>query len=145
MDKFTEDRINELREKKELAKLAGGKKKLEAQHKKGKLTARERIEYFLDDGSFHETTPLLGLEEGVPTDGMICGLGTVNGRAVSVYSQDPTVRGGSVGVWSGYRMYRTVERALQMGIPFVGLHDSPGGRLPKLTESKTDFISRINC
>ena len=137
MDKFTEDRIKELREKKELAKLAGGKKKLEAQHKKGKMTARERIEYFLDDGSFHEHSVLIGLEDGIPTDGLICGFGTVNGKDVSVYSQDATIRGGSVAVWGGYRMYKTVERALQMGIPFIGLHDSPGARLPKITESKT--------
>jgi acetyl-CoA carboxylase carboxyltransferase component len=137
MDKFTEDRINELREKKKAAKLGGGQKKLEAQRKKGRMTARERIEYFLDDGSFHEHSVLIGLEDGSPTDGIICGYGTVNGKKISVYSQDPTIRGGSVGVLSGYRMYKTVEKALQLGIPFVGLHDSPGARLPKLTESKT--------
>ena len=143
MDKFTEDRINELRLRKEKAKLAGGEKKIEAQHKKGRMTARERLAYLLDGGSFHEHGPLLGLEEGAPTDGMICGFGTINGRTVSVYSQDATIKGGSVGILSGYRMYKTVERALQMGVPFIGLHDSPGARLPKITESETALGLRM--
>ncbi len=137
MDKFTEDRIVELRLRKKKAKLGGGEKKIEAQHKKGRMTARERLEYLLDEGSLQENSILLGLEDGEAAGGLICGYGTINGRTVSVYSQDATIKGGSVGTMSGYKMYKTLEKALQMGIPFIGLHDSPGARLPKITESKT--------
>lgn len=137
MDKKVEDRIKQLREVKAAALKGGGEKKIEIQHKKGRMTARERLDYLLDDRSFTEFNMLLGYMDGAPGDGLVSGVGTVNGRKVCVYSQDPTVKGGSIGALHGYKMYRTVERALQMGIPLVGLHDSPGARLPKIKESKT--------
>ncbi|MFH0811805.1 MAG: acyl-CoA carboxylase subunit beta, partial [Pseudomonadota bacterium] len=137
MEMTTEDRIRELREAKEKALKGGGEEKIALQHQKGKLTARERIDYLLDKGSFVEFNLLLKHLEGAPGDGLISGCGTINGRTVFVYSQDPTVRGGSIGALHGYKMYKTVERALEMGVPFVGLHDSPGARLPKITEGQT--------
>ncbi|HDL07544.1 MAG TPA: methylmalonyl-CoA carboxyltransferase, partial [Desulfobacteraceae bacterium] len=137
MDEKTEKRIAQLREAKSKALMGGGEKKLEAQHKKGKMTARERLDYLLDPGSFHETNMLLGYLEGTPGDGLVCGFGTVNGRTICVYSQDATVKGGSIGAMHGYKMYKTAERALNLEVPLVGLHDSPGARLPKLGDSKT--------
>ncbi|MFW6236817.1 MAG: acyl-CoA carboxylase subunit beta, partial [Desulfosudaceae bacterium] len=70
----------------------------------------------------------------MPGDGLVCGSATINGRPVFVYSQDRTVRGGSIGVEHGYKMYRAAERALQMQVPLIGLHDSPGARLPSASE-----------
>ena len=132
-----EDRIKQLREIKENALKGGGEKKIAIQHQKGKLTARERIDYLLDEDSFVEFNMLLNHLEGTPGDGVVSGHGTISGRTVCVYSQDPTIRGGSIGALHGYKMYKTVEQALKIGVPLIGLHDSPGARLPNITESKT--------
>ena len=137
MDKLTEDRIKELREIKERILKGGGEKKQEAHRAKGKMTARDRINYLLDEGSFVEFNKMICYLEGDPCDGLINGYGTVNGRPICVYAQDATIRGGSVGMIHGFKMHMTVERAFNMRIPFVGLHDSPGARLPKLGESKS--------
>ncbi|MBL0716307.1 MAG: acyl-CoA carboxylase subunit beta [Desulfosarcina sp.] len=137
MDQNTKDRIKQLRESKNLALKGGGDKRIKIQHDKGKMTARERLDYLLDDRSFKEFNMLLGYLDGAPGDGLVSGVGSINGRTVCVYSQDSTVKGGSIGALHGYKMYKTVERALQMRVPLVGLHDSAGGRLPKITESKT--------
>ncbi|MBW2345278.1 MAG: acyl-CoA carboxylase subunit beta [Deltaproteobacteria bacterium] len=131
------DRIDQLKKIKEKALMAGGEAKIARQHEKGKLTARERLEYLLDPGSFVEFNMLLNHRETAPGDGIISGYGTVAGRVVCVYSQDVTVRGGSIGPLHGYKMYKTIDRALEMGVPLVGLLDSPGGRLPKINESET--------
>ena len=132
-----ESRIKQLREIRDRALKAGGEAKITAHREKGKLTARERIEYLLDNGSFVELNMLLNHLDGVPGDGIVCGHGTVDGRLICIYSQDTTVRGGSVGVLHGYKMYKTVEHAFQMGVPLVGLLDSPGARVPRITESKS--------
>ncbi|MCJ7595880.1 MAG: hypothetical protein MUO52_14030 [Desulfobacterales bacterium] len=137
MDRKAEDRISELRRIKEEVRRGGGEEKIARMHKKGKLTARERIDYLLDEGSFVEFNMLIGHLEGAPGDALICGHGTINGKMVCLYSQDATVRGGSIGAMHGYKMYKTVEQALNMGVPFIGLHDSPGMRLPNLAESKS--------
>ena len=137
MKNKTEDRIKQLREAKARALEGGGEKKIAAQHAKGKMSARERVDYLLDEGSFSEFHLLLGYLEGAPGDGVISGHGTINGRTVCVYSQDPTIKGGAIGTNHGHKMYKTVERALDMDVPFIGLHDSPGARLPKLGESKS--------
>ncbi|MBN1849591.1 MAG: acyl-CoA carboxylase subunit beta [Deltaproteobacteria bacterium] len=130
-------RIKQLREIKSKAIHGMNEEKIAIQHKKGKLTARERIEYLLDTGSFVEFNMILNHLETAPGDGIVCGHGKIDGRTVCIYSQDMTVRGGSIGPLHGYKMYRTVERALEMGVPLIGLHDSPGGRLPKISEAKT--------
>ena len=139
MDKFFKERIAQLREAKQTAVKGGGEKKLAAIREKGRMSARERIEYLMDEGSFFEYNMLLGYLEKTPGDGLICGHGTVNGKLVTVYSQDSTVKGGSIGGMHGYKMYKTVEKALEMGVPFIGLHDSPGARLPKIEDSKSVF------
>nr|HID59536.1 acyl-CoA carboxylase subunit beta [Desulfobacterales bacterium] len=131
------DRINQLRRLKERALLGGGKEKLDLLHQKGKLSARERLELLLDPGSFVEFNMLLNHLKNAPGDGVVAGYGTIKGRVVCVYAQDPTVLGGSIGALHGYKMYRTVERALEMGVPFIGLHDSPGARLPRPEEGQT--------
>lgn len=132
-----EDRIKELRELKAKALKGGGEKKIAMQHEKGKMTARERLDYLLDEGSFVEFQMLLCHLEAGAGDGLVSGYGTIDGRVVCVYSQDPTVKGGSIGGMHGYKMYRTMERALDMGVPLIGLHDSPGARLPDITTSKS--------
>ncbi|MDY6879702.1 MAG: acyl-CoA carboxylase subunit beta [Desulfatiglans sp.] len=137
MEVKAEARIKQLREIKEKALMGGGEKGIAAQHKKGRLTARERIDYLLDEGSFNEFNMLLSHLEGDPGDGVVSGYGTIDERVVCVYSQDSTIRGGSIGAFHGFKMHKTVERALNMKVPFIGLHDSPGARLPRITESKS--------
>ena len=138
MDDKYKQRIEHLRHVKQTSILGGGQDKLDKLHEQGKLTARERIDYLLDEGSFMEHNPIIGHREGMPADGLIAGHGKIHGRPVCVYSQDPTVKGGSIGPMHGFKMYRTVEWALEMGVPFIGLHESPGARIPDAT-SKNVF------
>lgn len=130
MDDKYRERIELLRQIKEAALLGGGETKIARHHEEGKLTARERLDCLLDEGSFIEHNLLVGHREGLPADGVAAGHGKIHGRPVCVYSQDATVRGGSIGGMHGFKMYRTVEWALQMGVPFIGLHESPGARIP---------------
>jgi len=119
------------------AHLGGGKKRIEAQHKKGKLTARERIHFLLDEGSFEEIGMLVthrstefGLEkEKYLGDGVITGYGSVNGRLVYVYAQDFTVFGGSLSEAHAEKICRIMDLAMQNGAPIVGLNDSGGARI----------------
>jgi len=134
MNELLQKRLNELRETRERVKKGGGEKKIEKQHAQGKMTARERIDELLDKESFFEINMLAGHAINQSSDGLVCGSGLIDNRLVFVYSQDRTVRGGSVGVEHGYKMYRTVERALEMKVPLIGLHDSPGARLPNSDE-----------
>jgi acetyl-CoA carboxylase carboxyltransferase component len=131
------DRIKNLKEIKEKILLGGGAQKIEKQHKAGKLTARERIGLLLDPGTFFEWNMLLGHAIKVPAEGIIAGTGMINGRSVCVFSQDATVLGGSMGHWHGFKMHRTIERALEMRVPIVGLFDSPGGRVEKSDDGGT--------
>jgi len=124
-------RIKRLRELRQAAILGGGQAKITKQHEKGKLTARERIDLLLDPGSFTELGMLALHDTGAYADGIIAGYGTIDGRLVSLFAQDATVAGGSIGPTHGLKMYRTVERALDMRVPFIGLYDSPGARTQK--------------
>jgi acetyl-CoA carboxylase carboxyltransferase component len=133
MDEKYKQRIDHLRQIKQMSVLGGGQDKLDKIRKRGKLTARERIEYLLDEGSFVEQNLINGHRENIPTDGLIAGYGKIHGRPVCVYSQDPTVSGGSIGPFGGFKMYRTIEWALNMGVPFIGLNESPGARIPDAT------------
>ena len=126
------EKINRLRQSRERARLGGGKEKVDRQHAKGRLTAQERIDHLLDPGSFVELNMLVGHAIEAPGDGIIAGHGTIDGKRVCIYAQDATVLGGSVGALHGNKMYKTVERALDMGVPFIGLHDSPGGRVLRM-------------
>ena len=129
-DKYTE-KIRRLREVKEKAAKGGGDEKIARLREQGKMTARERIEYLLDPGSFVELNPIIGHMEGTPADGLVAGYGTIEGRTVCIYSQDTTVKGGSIGPMHGFKMYRTIEWALEMRVPLIGIHDSPGARMPE--------------
>jgi propionyl-CoA carboxylase beta chain len=119
------------------AHLGGGKKRIEAQHKKGKLTARERIHFLMDEGSFEEIGMLVthrstefGLEkEKYLGDGVITGYGTVSGRLVYVYAQDFTVFGGSLSEAHAEKICRIMDLAMQNGAPVVGMNDSGGARI----------------
>jgi propionyl-CoA carboxylase beta chain len=119
------------------ARAGGGARRVESQHAKGKLTARERIDLLLDEGSFVETDKLavhratgFGLEaKKVPGDGVVTGWGTVDGRRVAVFSQDFTVFGGSLGEVFAEKIVKVMDLALRMGIPVVGINDSGGARI----------------
>ena len=130
MDPFLEKRLKELEEAREKVRQAGGPEKVAKHHAEGKLTARERVETLLDPNSLMEMNMLAGHALNVPGDGIVCGNGEIDGRPVFVYSQDRTVLGGSIGLEHGYKMYRTIERALEMRVPLIGLHEGPGARIP---------------
>ena len=134
-----EERIKKLKEIRSTAMLGGGREKIEKVHQKGKLTARERIDRLLDPGRFVEWNLLAGYDKGAPGDAIVAGYGTIEGRNICIYSQDPTVLGGSIGPLHGYKMYRTIERALDMRVPLVGLHDSPGARTARPEEGGGGF------
>jgi len=142
MGKEMEDRIAQLRELRAKAMLGGGPEKIDKQHQKGKLTARERLDLLLDAGSFVELNQMVGSAEGAPGDGIVSGHGTIDGRVVCIYSQDATVLGGSIGMLHGYKMYRTVEMAMDMGVPAIGLHDSPGARAARAGERGAELAPR---
>jgi len=123
--------------KREQSKLGGGVERIESQHKKGKLTARERIELLLDRGSFEEIDALVrhrstdfGMEKlHYPGDGVITGYGTVNGRLIFVFSQDFTVFGGSLSETHAEKICKVMDMAMKNGAPMIGLNDSGGARI----------------
>ncbi|HET7897770.1 MAG TPA: carboxyl transferase domain-containing protein, partial [Flavisolibacter sp.] len=129
-------KVEILREKIERGKLGGGVERIDAQHKKGKLTARERIQMLMDPGSFEEVGALVthrtkdfGMEEQLYYgDGVITGYGTVNGRLVYVFAQDFTVFGGALSETHAEKIWRIMDTAIKCGAPMVGLNDSGGAR-----------------
>ena len=131
------DKIKELKEKQELAKLGGGEKRIESQHSKGKLTARERIALLMDEGSFEEIGMFVthrsqefGLDrQKFLGDGVITGYGTINGRTVYVFAQDFTVFGGSLAEMHAKKIVRIMDLAMENGAPLIGLNDSGGARI----------------
>lgn len=132
-----DDRIKELEGKIREAKLGGGEKRIESQHAKGKLTARERVDLLLDEGSFEEMGMLVthrsvnfGLDKTqYYGDGVITGYGTIDGRLVYVFSQDFTVLGGSLAEAHAEKICRIMDLAMQNGAPVIGLNDSGGARI----------------
>ncbi|NMG15014.1 acyl-CoA carboxylase subunit beta [Aromatoleum bremense] len=137
------DIIRQLREKREAARLGGGQRRIDAQHAKGKLTARERIELLLDEGSFeewdmykeHRCTDFDMADERVPGDGVVTGYGTVNGRLVFVFSQDFTVFGGSLSETHAQKICKIMDHAMKVGAPVIGLNDSGGARIQEGVDS----------
>ncbi len=131
------ERLTELERRKEEARHAGSSDAVDKQHARGKMTARERVEYLLDDGSFQELDLLarhrasgMGLEARRPyTDGVITGFGTIDGRKVCVFSQDFTVFGGSLGEVFGEKIHKLMDLAVSIGVPVVGINDSGGARI----------------
>ena len=131
------DIVDMLEAKRAQARLGGGEKRIEAQHRRGKLTARERLDVLLDEGSFEEYDMFVehrcadfGMEaQRIPGDGVVTGHGTVNGRLVFVFSQDFTVFGGSLSEAHAEKICKVMDRAMKVGAPVVGLNDSGGARI----------------
>jgi acetyl-CoA carboxylase carboxyltransferase component len=132
-----QDKINELIKLREEAKLGGGQKRIDSQHKKGKFTARERIEMLLDEKSFEEFDMFVshrcidfGLEkETYLSDGVVTGYGTIDGRLVYVFSQDFTVFGGSLSEMFAAKICKVMDMAMKTGAPVIGINDSGGARI----------------
>jgi len=131
-----QERIEQLAKRKEEALHAGSERSVERQHAKGKLLARERIEYLLDPGSFHELDMLARhrvapelIEERPYTDGVITGWGTIDGRKVFIFSQDFTVFGGALGEVFAEKIHKVMDLALSVGAPLIGLNDGAGARI----------------
>ena len=141
------DILHELEDRRAGARLGGGQKRIDAQHAKGKLTARERIELLLDDGSFEEYDMFVahrctdfGMENNRPYgDGVITGWGTINGRMVYVFSQDFTVLGGSVSATHAQKICKIMDMAMQNGAPVIGLNDSGGARIQEGVDSLAGY------
>ena len=163
------DILSELEERREDARLGGGQKRIDAQHARGKLTARERIELLLDEGSFEEFDTFVahrctdfGMEKQRPAgDGVVTGWGTINGRMVYLFSQDFTVFGGSLSETHAQKICKIMDMAMQNGAPVIGLTDSGGARIqegvdalagytdirpevPYGTRSRIDFLCSAN-
>src|SRR6476619_4104949 len=131
------NRLEELRLRHAAAEQGGGEERLRRQHEAGKLSARERIELLLDDGSFEELDKLVthrcrdfGMEEQlVPGDGVVTGSGRIDGRPVYAFAQDFTVFGGSLSETNAAKIVKIMDLAMKMGAPIVGLNDSGGARI----------------
>ncbi|MCP4934533.1 MAG: acyl-CoA carboxylase subunit beta [bacterium] len=135
--------VQRLEEKRAAAKLGGGQVRVDKQHAKGKLTARERIELLLDPGSFEEWDMFVehrctdfGMDENkVPGDGVVIGYGTICGRLVFIYSQDFTVFGGSLSSAHADKICKIYKQAIKVGAPVIGVNDSGGARIQEGVES----------
>jgi acetyl-CoA carboxylase carboxyltransferase component len=139
------DILQELETRRADARMGGGQKRIDAQHARGKLTARERVELLLDEGSFEEYDMFVthrctdfGMEKNRPAgDGVVTGWGTINGRMVYVFSQDFTVLGGSVSATHAMKICKIMDMAMQNGAPVIGINDSGGARIQE------DFAKNI--
>jgi len=129
--------IAELEKRREAARMGGGQKRIDAQHSKGRLTARERLDVLLDEGSFEELDMYVehnctdfGMEATkIPGDGVVTGSGTINGRLVFVFSQDFTVFGGSLSERHAQKICKVMDNAMKVGAPVIGINDSGGARI----------------
>ncbi len=132
-----QDTLTQLEKKREIVRLGGGQRRIDTQHKKGKLTARERLDILLDPDSFEEYDMFVehrcvdfGMEDQkISGDGVIVGSGTVNGRLVFVFSQDFTVFGGSLSETHAEKICKVMDMAMKVGAPIIGLNDSGGARI----------------
>jgi acetyl-CoA carboxylase carboxyltransferase component len=136
MEHTIDERLEQLAARKERALHAGSDRAVERQHSRGKMTARERIDYLVDSGSFQELDMLArsrmaGLSEDKRpyTDGVITGFGTIDGRRVCLFSQDPTVNGGSLGEVFGEKIHKVMDLAASIGVPMIGINDGGGARV----------------
>lgn len=129
--------IDELYERRRKAEMGGGDKRIERQHEKGKLTARERIDLLLDRNSFVELNPFVehrtsdfGMDKHIyPGDGVVTGYGKIHNRPVFLFSQDFTVFGGALGEMHAKKIANVMDLAAKNGSPFIGLNDSGGARI----------------
>jgi propionyl-CoA carboxylase beta chain len=133
----TDERLGDLRRRKAQAAAGGGPQRVDAQHAKGKMTARERLDAMLDEGSFQEIDSLVehrcrdfGMDQNVvPGDGVVTGHGTIGGQTVYCFAQDFTVYGGSLGEMHGLKICKVLDMAMKTGSPVIGLNDSGGARI----------------
>jgi propionyl-CoA carboxylase beta chain len=138
-----EDKLSRLKDKIAEAQLGGGQNRIDKEHKKGKLTARERVHFLMDPGSFEEIGMLVthrsrsfGMEkQQIPGDGVVTGYGTINGRLVYVFAQDFTVFGGSLSETHAEKICKIMDLAMQNGAPVIGLNDSGGARIQEGVKS----------
>lgn len=143
----SQQKIKQLIDKREQAKLGGGIKRIESQHQKGKLTARERIAILLDEGSFEEYDMFVthrctdfGLEkESYMSDGVVTGHGTIDGRIVFVFAQDFTVFGGSLSETFAQKICKIMDQAMKVGAPVIGINDSGGARIQEGVRSLAGY------
>jgi len=141
------DILEQLEDRRDAARLGGGQKRIDAQHGRGKLTARERVDLLLDDGSFEEFDMFVthrctdfGMEQQKPAgDGVVTGWGTINGRLVYVFSQDFTVLGGSVSATHAKKICKIMDMAVQNGAPVIGINDSGGARIQEGVDSLAGY------
>ena len=132
-----QEKIKELVERRAQARMGGGQKRIDAQHQKGKLTARERLSLLLDEGSFEEFDMFVqhrctnfGMENTkYDGDGVVTGMGTIDGRLVYVYSQDFTVAGGTMSETMAQKICKVADMAIRNGAPLLCLNDSGGARI----------------
>ncbi len=142
-----QEKISDLHQRQAKIKLGGGEKRIEKQHKSGKLTARERINLLLDPNTFVELDQFVthrctnfGMEKvEIPGEGVVTGYGMVNGRLVYVFSQDFTAQGGSLGEMHAAKIVKVQEMALRMGAPIVGLGDSGGARIQEAVDALSGY------
>src|ERR1051326_4222623 len=142
-----EEKLAELKRRDKLAEEGGGKARRERQHKEGKMSARERIEFLLDDGSFEETDKLVthrssdfGMEEQVIYgDGFVTGYGRIEGRLVFCFAQDFTVFGGSLSEANAAKICKIMDLAMRVGAPVIGLNDSGGARIQEGVKSLAGY------
>ena len=132
-----EEKLTELKRRDSLAEAGGGESRRAAQHKQGKMSARERIEFLLDEGTFEETDKLVthrctefGMDEQkIYGDGFVTGYGRIEGRLVFVFAQDFTVFGGSLSETNAAKIVKIMDTAMRVGAPVIGLNDSGGARI----------------
>lgn len=141
------NKLEDLQKRKEKIMEAGGQKRIEKQHQSGKLTARERINLLLDEGSFVEIDAfvrhrcnLFGMEkQDTPAEGVVTGYGTVNGRLVYVFAQDFTVLGGSLGEMHAQKICKVLDMAMKVGAPVIGINDSGGARIQEGVDALSGY------
>ncbi|MCH7954006.1 MAG: methylmalonyl-CoA carboxyltransferase, partial [Chloroflexi bacterium] len=140
-----EERLNHLEQLREQIKLGGGQRRIDIQHDKGKLTARERIRILLDEDSFEEIDQMVLLsgtefnKDKVQSESVVTGWGRIDGRPVYIYSQDFTVVGGSLSTPMGEKIIKIMDLAMRNGAPVIGLNDGGGARIQEGVDSLASY------
>ncbi|MBQ6758288.1 MAG: methylmalonyl-CoA carboxyltransferase, partial [Selenomonadaceae bacterium] len=142
-----QEKIALMQSKKEHILQGGGKARIDKQHEKGKMTARERIEMFFDEGTFveldmfvkHRCTNFGQDKKDLPGEGVVTGYGTVDGRLVYAFAQDFTVEGGSLGEKHAHKIWKVMDLAMKMGAPLIGINDSGGARIQEAVDALSGY------
>ncbi|SHE55171.1 methylmalonyl-CoA decarboxylase subunit alpha [Schwartzia succinivorans] len=142
-----QEKIKLMKDKLEHVRQGGGPKRIESQHSKGKLTARERLDLLFDEGTFveldalvhHRCTNFGQDKKELPGEGVVCGYGTVDGRLVYAFAQDFTVEGGSLGEKHAHKIWKVQDLSMKMGAPCVGLNDSGGARIQEAVDALSGY------